>query len=125
MRFVYMRKWLLGAARGPGLTGQAARRCGDGGSLSETTDAFMGHGEGRDRPGPRRCIPNQAGREHGLRMFGFKKKDPRAKLQKQYEALTAQAVELQRNGDIRGFAAKTAEAKVIEEQLDALERGNG
>lgn len=56
-------------------------------------------------------------------MFGFKKKDPRAKLQKQYEALTAQAVELQRNGDIRGFAAKTAEAKVIEEQLDALEKG--
>lgn len=34
--------------------------------------------------------------------------------------LLEQARDLQRGGDIRGFAAKTAEAAEVERQLDAL-----
>jgi len=56
-------------------------------------------------------------------MFEFLKGDPAAKLRKKYEAKMAEAIELQRSGDIRGFAAKTEEAAELEKQLDALENG--
>ena len=54
-------------------------------------------------------------------MFGFKKRDPAAKLRREYEGLMAQAVELQRRGDIKGFAEKTREAADIEQQMADLE----
>ena len=43
------------------------------------------------------------------------------KLQKEYAKLMTQARDLQRNGDIQGFAAKTAEAEELGKQIDALE----
>ena len=55
-------------------------------------------------------------------MFGFAKKDPVAKLRKEYEALMAAAIELQRKGDIRGFAAKSEEAATVEKQLIEAEK---
>lgn len=55
-------------------------------------------------------------------MFGFKKRrDPAAKLRREYEKLMAEAVELQRSGDIKGFAEKTREAADVEERIAALE----
>ena len=55
-------------------------------------------------------------------MFGFSKKDPVAKLRKEYEACMAAAIDLQRKGDIRGFAAKSEEAATIEARLIAEEK---
>ena len=54
-------------------------------------------------------------------MFGMFKRDPAAKVQKQYEAVMKEAIELQRSGDIRGFAAKSEEAAELEKRLAALE----
>ena len=54
-------------------------------------------------------------------MFGWLKKDPRAKLQKAYEAKLTEAMIRQRNGDIRGYSALTAEAEAIKSQMDQLE----
>lgn len=67
-----------------------------------------------------RLIPAGAANEDGG-MFGFKKRDPAAKLRREYEGLMAQAVELQRRGDIKGFAEKTREAADIEQQMADLE----
>ena len=53
-------------------------------------------------------------------MFGWLKKDPRAKLQKAYEAKLTEAMTRQRNGDIRGYSALTAEAEAIKSQMDEL-----
>ncbi len=44
------------------------------------------------------------------------------KLQKEYAQVMTQARDLQRSGDIQGFAAKTAEAEDLGKQLDAMER---
>lgn len=57
-------------------------------------------------------------------MFGFKKKDPLAKLRKEYEACMAAAIELQRQGDIRGFAAKSEEAAELEKRLAEAEKNS-
>ncbi len=55
-------------------------------------------------------------------MFGlFGKKDPRKKLEKQYAQLLEEAMTLQRGGDIKGYAAKTAEAEEVMKQMEALE----
>ncbi|MDG1048794.1 MAG: DUF6435 family protein [Planctomycetota bacterium] len=54
-------------------------------------------------------------------MFGFKKRDPAAKLRRDYESLMAEAVDLQRRGDIKGFAEKTREAADVEGQITQLE----
>lgn len=54
-------------------------------------------------------------------MFGFKKKDPVARLRKEYEDCMKAAIELQRTGDIRGFAAKSEEAARIERRLQEAE----
>jgi hypothetical protein len=51
-------------------------------------------------------------------MFGWLKKDPKAKLQKAYEAKLTEAMNRQRNGDIRGYSALTAEAEAIKAQID-------
>ena len=58
-------------------------------------------------------------------MFGFKKKDPVAKLRKEYEACMRAATDLQRQGDIKGFAEKSAEAAEIEKRLVEAERAAG
>ncbi|MCB9876591.1 MAG: Lacal_2735 family protein [Planctomycetes bacterium] len=42
----------------------------------------------------------------------------RHQLDQRYRALLAEARDLQRKGDIRGFAAKTAEAEAVAAQLD-------
>ena len=54
-------------------------------------------------------------------MFGFKKRDPAAKLRRDYERLMAEAVDLQRRGDIKGFAEKTREAADLEDRIAKLE----
>ncbi|HPF14980.1 MAG: Lacal_2735 family protein [Planctomycetes bacterium] len=55
-------------------------------------------------------------------MFGFQKADPLQKLQKAYEAKTAEAIALQRKGDIRGFARATEEAEALLAQIDAIQK---
>jgi hypothetical protein len=42
------------------------------------------------------------------------------RLERLHLQLLEQARDLQRNGDIKGFAAKTAEAAEVEQQLDAV-----
>lgn len=53
-------------------------------------------------------------------MFGLFKKDPAKKLQKQYEKLLFDAMQLQRKGDIMGYSMTTQEAEKIREQIEAL-----
>ena len=73
-------------------------------------------------------IPRRLLRIHGRRpceaqgMFGFPKKDPLAKLRKEYEACMSAAIELQRTGDIRGFAAKSEEAAAVEKRIEEAEK---
>jgi len=57
-----------------------------------------------------------------LVMFGFLKRDPIARARAEYEACMQAAIELQRRGDIRGFAAKSEEAARLEQRLEELER---
>ena len=56
-------------------------------------------------------------------MFGLFKKDPIKKLEKQYEQLLEEAMQLQRGGDIKGYAAKTAEAERVMDQIVELQKG--
>ena len=53
-------------------------------------------------------------------MFGLFKKDPVKKLEKEYQKLMEEAMWLQRNGDIKGYAAKVAEAEEVLAELDRL-----
>lgn len=53
-------------------------------------------------------------------MFGLFKKDPVKKLEKDYLRLLEEAMQLQRGGDIKGYAAKVAEAEAVQEQLEKL-----
>ena len=46
-------------------------------------------------------------------MFGLFKKDPTKALEKKYDALLKEAMELQRKGDIKGYAKKTEQAEAI------------
>lgn len=55
-------------------------------------------------------------------MFGLFKKDPLKKLQQEYRNLRIKARDLQRNGDIRGFAAISAEVEKVSQRIDILER---
>lgn len=56
-------------------------------------------------------------------MFGLFKKDPVKALQQQYQKLMEEAMQLQRNGDLKNYALKIAEAEAIMQKLEAL-RGN-
>ena len=56
-------------------------------------------------------------------MFGLFKKDPVKKLEKEYSRLLSEAMTLQRGGDIKGYAAKTAEAEVVMDKIIALRDG--
>lgn len=53
-------------------------------------------------------------------MFSFLKKDPISKLNKQYTALLAQALEAQRRGDIRCYSELTAQAEKLADKIDQL-----
>lgn len=54
-------------------------------------------------------------------MFGFLKNDPAKKLRREYEACMKAAIDLQRKGDIKGFAAKSEEAAELEKRLAEAE----
>jgi|TARA_R110000782_G_scaffold54044_1_gene114491 hypothetical protein len=56
-------------------------------------------------------------------MFGFFKKDPRKKLQTQYEKLLYDAMILQRSGDIMGYSTITEEANKVLDQIVLLDAG--
>ena len=53
-----------------------------------------------------------------LPMLGFLRPDPRKKLQLEYERLLREARDLQRNGDILGYAEITARAEEVARQID-------
>lgn len=54
-------------------------------------------------------------------MFSIFKKNPLKKLNKQYEAKLEQAMNAQRNGDIKSYSMITAEAETIAIQIQELE----
>lgn len=53
-------------------------------------------------------------------MFGWFKKDPIAKLDKEYKTKLQDAMIMQRNGKIREYSFLTAEAEKIREKMEAL-----
>lgn len=53
-------------------------------------------------------------------MFSFLKKDPLKKLNKAYYQKLEQAMHAQRNGDMRSYAALTAEAEELNKEINAL-----
>ncbi len=55
-------------------------------------------------------------------MFGFLKRDPVKKLEAEYRRLLEEARDLQRSGDIAGFAAKTAQAEDVARRVEALQK---
>jgi hypothetical protein len=55
-------------------------------------------------------------------MFGFLKKNPTKELEKQHKILLEEAMALQRGGDIKGFAAKTAEAEKMMDKIVELSK---
>lgn len=53
-------------------------------------------------------------------MFGLFKKDPIKKLEKEHAKLLEEAMNIQRSGDIKGYAAKMAEAEELENKIAEL-----
>lgn len=53
-------------------------------------------------------------------MFGWFKKDPLAKLQKEIAKKYEQSVQLQRNGDLEGYGRIMKEIEGLEKELQAL-----
>ncbi|MDX1667662.1 MAG: DUF6435 family protein [Saprospiraceae bacterium] len=53
-------------------------------------------------------------------MFGLFKKDPIKKLEKKHAQMLEEAMQLQRGGDIKGYARKMAEAEEIEKKIEQL-----
>ena len=51
-------------------------------------------------------------------MFGLFKKDPLVNLQKSYNQLLEEAMQLQRKGDIKGYAAKMAESEIVMNEIE-------
>lgn len=51
-------------------------------------------------------------------MFGMFKKDPAKKLEKEYKKKLEEAMQLQRNGDIQGYALKMEEAEKIAKSIE-------
>ena len=56
-------------------------------------------------------------------MFGLFKKDPRKKLQTQYEKLLHDAMLLQRSGDIMSYSTVTEQANMVLDQINELDAG--
>lgn len=54
-------------------------------------------------------------------MFGLFKKDPAKQLRQQYEKLLEEARDLQRKGDIKGYAQKSTEAEEVAKQLERIQ----
>lgn len=55
-------------------------------------------------------------------MFGLFKKNPVKELEKQHARLLEEAMNLQRNGDLKGYAAKLTEANEIEDKIIELSK---
>lgn len=55
-------------------------------------------------------------------MFGWFQRDPLPRLQTEYEAMLTRARDLQRTGDIKGYAYFTAEAEELAQRIDTLRR---
>ena len=55
-------------------------------------------------------------------MFKFFKKDPAKKLQATYEEKLRNAMEAQRNGDIRSFSTLSEEASKILDEINQLKK---
>ena len=53
-------------------------------------------------------------------MFGIFKKDPIKDLQKKYQKKLEDAMNAQRNGDIKGYSFLTAEAYAMNKKLEEL-----
>lgn len=53
-------------------------------------------------------------------MFGLFKKDPLKKMEKEHAKMLEEAMQIQRSGDIKGYAAKMAEADELEKKIMAL-----
>ncbi|WP_404364604.1 DUF6435 family protein [Marinobacter sp.] len=58
-------------------------------------------------------------------MLGFLKGDPVKKLQKEYEKKLTEAMQAQRNGDIRTYSTLTEEAEAMYAKLQALKNQPG
>tara|TARA_R110002072_G_scaffold534_6_gene4048 strand:+ start:223741 stop:223932 length:192 start_codon:yes stop_codon:yes gene_type:complete len=58
-------------------------------------------------------------------MFGLFKKDPTAKLRKEFEQLSEKAMNAQRNGNIELFAKLTSEADEIYKKIENIEKEQG
>ena len=54
-------------------------------------------------------------------MFGWMKSDPVKQLRKQYHAKLEEALQAQRNGNIRQYSFLTAEAEKLREKLEEIE----
>ena len=54
-------------------------------------------------------------------MFGWMKRDPQKQLRKQYHAKLEEALQAQRNGNIRQYSFLTAEAEKLREKLIEIE----
>lgn len=55
-------------------------------------------------------------------MFKLFKKDPIKLLEKKYQKLMEEAMLIQRSGDIKGYAAKVAEAEDVQKEIEKLEK---
>lgn len=58
-------------------------------------------------------------------MFNLFKKDPIKKLEKEYAKLMEEAMQIQRGGDIKAFAAKSAEAEAVAQRIEELKAEQG
>jgi hypothetical protein len=56
-------------------------------------------------------------------MFGLFKKDPLVNLQKSYNQLLEEAMQLQRKGDIKGYAAKMTESELVMNEIEKIKKG--
>ncbi len=56
-------------------------------------------------------------------MFGLFKKDPVKKLEQEYSRLLEESMAEQRAGNIKGYAAKSAEAEAVMDKIIALRDG--
>jgi hypothetical protein len=57
-------------------------------------------------------------------VFSFLKSDPTKKLKKQHTDLLGQAMQAQRNGDMRSYAKLTSEAEAVFKKIEENESSN-
>lgn len=55
-------------------------------------------------------------------MFGLFKKDPIAKLEKEYQKIMEEAMHVQRSGDLKAYARKIEASERILEQIKELKK---